>query len=158
MYPREKSAIADNLLQNRRTGNRGCDIIHTAPACSSSLYLAPDSMLKTPNKSNRIAREKKTVERMIALYCHAHHSKTGRLCPECAGLSAYASQRLESCKFGAVKPTCARCPVHCYHQEKRDYIRRVMRYAGPRMMLYHPLLSTMHLMDGLVSTRNFQQK
>jgi hypothetical protein len=30
----------------------------------------------------------------------------------------------------------------------RDDIRAVMRYAGPRMLLHHPILAVQHLIDG----------
>jgi len=30
----------------------------------------------------------------------------------------------------------------------RDRVRQVMRYAGPRMMLHHPILAILHRLDG----------
>ena len=30
----------------------------------------------------------------------------------------------------------------------RDRIREVMRFAGPRMLLYHPILGILHMLDG----------
>jgi hypothetical protein len=47
------------------------------------------------------------------------------------------------------KPTCLNCTVHCYLPEMREEIRTVMRYSGPRMMIYHPVLAIGHLADGL---------
>jgi len=86
---------------------------------------------------------------MIGLYCHAHHSPPGdaahRLCPECTGLLSYAHARLAACRFGNQKPTCKRCPVHCYAPNRRQAIREVMQYAGPRMILHHPLDAIRHL-------------
>jgi hypothetical protein len=60
----------------------------------------------------------------------------------------YVSLRLDRCRFGKDKPTCAKCPVHCYQSDRREQIKAVMRYAGPRMMLEHPWLSLWHLLDG----------
>jgi hypothetical protein len=37
--------------------------------------------------------------------------------------------------------------VHCYRAQQRERIRRVMRYSGPRMLLAHPLLALLHLLD-----------
>jgi len=37
--------------------------------------------------------------------------------------------------------------VHCYKPEMRERIRGVMRFAGPRMALRHPLLAVRHLLD-----------
>jgi hypothetical protein len=95
----------------------------------------------------RIEREKRTVSSMITLYCRGRHGSTGNLCPECAELQAYALQRLEKCPFAPEKPACANCTVHCYKPGMRERIREVMRYAGPRMLLRHPYLALMHLLD-----------
>ena len=43
------------------------------------------------------------------------------------------------------KPTCRLCPIHCYKREMKERMRQVMRYAGPRMLLYHPLIALRHL-------------
>jgi len=98
--------------------------------------------------SPRLQRERITIEKMIGLYCRENHSSGGILCETCAGLQEYAWQRLGKCVFGAEKPTCANCPVHCYKPEMREQIRTVMRYAGPRMLLHHPVLAVRHLLDG----------
>ncbi|MGD0766122.1 MAG: nitrous oxide-stimulated promoter family protein [Dehalococcoidia bacterium] len=97
----------------------------------------------------RIEREKRTVEAMIALHCAANHSTKGDLCEECQKLRDYAFARLDRCPFGARKPTCARCPVHCYKHNMKDQIRGVMRYSGPRMLYRHPALALMHELDSL---------
>lgn len=98
--------------------------------------------------NKRLIRESKTVRKMIALYCHAHHSTSGEsLCDDCRVLSEYALERIKGCPFGADKPTCDRCPIHCYRPEMREKIRQVMRYAGPRMLWHHPYLAMMHLID-----------
>ena len=73
------------------------------------------------------------------------------LCPQCQELLIYAHQRLERCKFGNEKPSCTRCPVHCYKPAMRQQIRQVMRYSGPRMLLHNPVLAIRHLWDFLMS-------
>jgi hypothetical protein len=101
-------------------------------------------------KKNRLERERKTICLMIALYCRKKHATTPAtfcLCPECQQLVDYAMQRIERCPFKADKPTCAKCTVHCYKPAMRQQVRQVMRYAGPRMLLYHPLLAIAHLLD-----------
>ena len=81
----------------------------------------------------RIAREKKTISSMIALY--------QRRCPEARddtehyqALNAYADKRLDRCVFGEEKPACKQCPVHCYQPAKREEMKQIMRWAGPRML------------------------
>jgi len=89
------------------------------------------------------AREQKTLEAMMRMYCRHHHG--GRpLCAECTALAEYAQRRLERCVFGDAKPTCANCVVHCYRADERERIRAMMRWAGPRMILRHPVLAFMH--------------
>ena len=100
-------------------------------------------------RSGRIRREKKTALAMIRLYCRDHHgSRGGAFCPECRSLRDYAFCRLDRCPFGNDKPTCAKCPIHCYKPIMRERIRAVMRYAGPRMLFRHPVLALLHLIDG----------
>ena len=97
----------------------------------------------------RLIREQITVQKMIALYCQAHHSPEGGLCDSCQELSDYALARIDACPFKENKPTCVKCPVHCYQRQRREQIREVMRYAGPRMLFRHPWLAMMHLIDGI---------
>ena len=98
--------------------------------------------------SKRMAREWKTMEAMIEIHCRDHHQSHGALCAECQVLLDYATLRLERCRFGAAKPTCARCPVHCYQRARREQVKAVMRYTGPRMLWMHPLMSLRHWWDG----------
>jgi len=90
---------------------------------------------------------------MIRMYCSAHHQRGKTLCQECNALLEYATRRLEKCPFGENKPVCQRCPVHCYTKEKRAHVRRVMRFAGPRMIWHHPLLTVRHVIDDVVRRR-----
>jgi hypothetical protein len=98
--------------------------------------------------SKRLAREWQTILAMITCYCRDHHSTRGALCLECQGLADYAVVRLERCRFGVEKPVCVKCPVHCYQPARREQVRAVMRYAGPRMLWQHPILSLRHWLDG----------
>jgi len=85
---------------------------------------------------------------MVRCYCHDRHGIGGDLCPDCRGLLDYATVRLDRCRFGPEKPTCANCPVHCYQRDRREQMKAVMRYAGPRMLWQHPVLSLRHWLDG----------
>ena len=97
-------------------------------------------------ENRRLAREWKTVRCMVEIYCRVHHPAA--LCPDCEELLRYVSLRLDRCQFGEEKPTCARCPVHCYQRDRREQIKAVMRFSGPRMLWEHPWLSLCHLLDG----------
>lgn len=96
----------------------------------------------------RRARELKTIKAMVRMYCRGQvHTKGDLLCPACAELCEYATRRLERCVFGDAKPTCSNCVVHCYSAGMREQIRAVMRWAGPRMLLRHPILGIAHIID-----------
>jgi len=98
-----------------------------------------------PKVPRAIATEKKTVAAMVRIYCAAHHDGADPLCTVCSALQRYSHARLDACPYGAGKPTCKECPIHCYRPAEREAMREVMRFAGPRMMLRHPRLSIVHL-------------
>ncbi len=97
----------------------------------------------------RLRRELATMAAMLSIYCrdqHAGQACDGQdLCPQCTELMAYARKRLELCPFGPGKPTCSNCQIHCYGRRQREQTRVVMRHAGPRMLLRHPILALAHL-------------
>lgn len=103
----------------------------------------------TDKRFVRRARELKTIKAMVRLYCRGHHNPgKSPMCEDCAALFEYATRRLERCVFGDAKPTCTNCTVHCYSAEMREKVRVVMKWAGPRMTLRHPVLSIFHVLDG----------
>ena len=125
--------------------------------------------------SDRLQRERQTIAAMIEIYCRGQHKSSDSarslssgevrsdqqltrvfvlLCPECSQLLDYAMGRIARCPFKADKPTCAKCPIHCYKPAMRQQIRQVMLYAGPRMVFHHPLLTTMHYWDELVKKKS----
>ena len=106
----------------------------------------------------RIAREQETIETMVRLYCRAMHTGSSQLCSECDMLLNYARQRLSHCRFGVAKPVCARCPVHCYRQDMRRQVVTVMRFAGPRMLFFHPWLVLLHWLDSVKRSARDTQK
>jgi len=109
--------------------------------------------VKNSKTTPRTIREERTIQVMIGLYCRDHHQKKDDLCDDCRELMVYAHSRLQHCPFAPKKPTCAKCPVHCYKPEMRERIRQVMRYSGPRMLLHHPFLAIRHLLDGQIEGR-----
>ncbi len=100
-------------------------------------------------------REQQVVALMIGLYCKKKHgSKNGVLCEECQALKDYAWQRSERCPFMETKTFCSNCKVHCYKPAMREKIREVMRFSGPRMMLYHPVLAVSHVIESRKEKNN----
>ena len=109
-------------------------------------HIYTDNLNYMTHIKSRITREKKIVELMIRLYCK-RKERNRELCPACQDLLKYAHARLEHCPFGEKKSTCRLCTVHCYKPEMRQRMQSVMRYAGPRMLLYHPIAAIRHLME-----------
>jgi predicted amidophosphoribosyltransferase len=105
-------------------------------------------MTTAASAQRRIERELKIVRVMIGMYCRHQHAGGRELCEECRALWDYARQRVDRCPLLPEKPTCLHCTVHCYKPAMRERIRVVMRYAGPRMALRHPILSVFHFLDG----------
>ena len=69
---------------------------------------------------DRITREKEMLPEMVKIYCHGVHK---------------------------TKNFCSQCPCHCYKPAMREKIRAIMRYSGPRIMLYHPLVGSLHAFE-----------
>lgn len=106
----------------------------------------PNEMM--PLTTPRLQREHLTMQRMVEIYCRDHHG-AAEPCGECSAFLDYAERRLEKCPYGERKPTCAKCPIHCYKRAQREQAQAIMRYAGPRMTFRHPWLSLTHLLDKL---------
>lgn len=110
-------------------------------------------------KKTKREKEKEIVSLMIGLYCRKNHkdrrnsdvraetSAEDSLCEECRQLKEYAWSRVDHCPFMESKTFCSSCRVHCYKPQMREKIREVMRFSGPRMILYHPLLAVRHVIS-----------
>ena len=115
----------------------------TAPLPTAATRRAHDR-----DRYPRLARELATIRAMVGIHCRDVHRTRAGLCGECQTLMDYATRRVDRCVFGENKPTCAQCKVHCYNTEMRERVRAVMRYAGPRMLLRHPILTIAHMTNG----------
>ena len=113
-----------------------------------SATIPPTRRAHDRHRYPRLARELATIGAMVRVHCHDRHGQYAGLCTNCRRLMDYATRRLDRCVFGDDKPTCANCKVHCYTPTKREEVRVVMRYAGPRMMLRHLVLALAHVVDG----------
>ncbi|MDT8319054.1 MAG: nitrous oxide-stimulated promoter family protein [Xanthomonadales bacterium] len=98
--------------------------------------------------TGRLQRELKTLQCMTDMHCAHHHAAyDGGRCGDCEDLMRYAARRLQKCPYGKDKPTCAKCPVHCYKALQRQQVRDIMRFAGPRMIWRHPWKAVVHIVD-----------
>lgn len=93
--------------------------------------------------------ELQAVTRMIEIYCRGKHGHTGSLCKDCQELMNYAHSRIQNCPFMETKTFCSNCKVHCYSPDMRIKIKEVMKFSGPRIMLYYPIMCIKHVLTSL---------
>jgi hypothetical protein len=98
----------------------------------------------TPSSPTRAspARELKTIRVMVQMYCRDHHGSPDPQCRALRRADGVRGARLERCVFGDAKPTLHQLHRPLLHPERREEVRVVMRYAGPRMLLRHPWLGS----------------
>ncbi len=94
---------------------------------------------------NKISYQIQTVGKMIRLFCRLKHGSSEKLCDDCAELLEYATKRLHACPYSTNKPQCKDCETHCYNLQMREKIREVMRYTGPKMLIYAPVDFAKHI-------------
>ena len=101
-------------------------------------------------------KEKKIVSYMISLYCRKKHGGN-QLCEECAKLDEYARERTDKCPFMETKTFCSNCKVHCYKPERRQQIKDVMRFSGPRIIFHHPIMAISHVIESKKEKKRLEQ-
>ncbi len=109
-------------------------------------------MSKKMDKTADMIKDSEVLAEFINIYCtdmHGHREKApavsggmaGRClesvrfsyCDDCRKLLLYAVSRRVLCPLDP-KPSCKKCPSHCYGPGYRDRIREVMRYSGMRLI------------------------
>lgn len=91
-------------------------------------------------------KERKAMELILSVYEKGHQEERDDI----EKLRQYSMERINKCPKMATKTYCSNCEIHCYRQEYRDKIKKVMRYSGPRLFLKKPLWVVDHMVQGLV--------
>lgn len=99
----------------------------------------------------KIYKESEVVNLMIDLYYKNKVNKDK--VEEKEDLKKYCEFRLSKCPFKDNKPFCSNCKIHCYDNIHQDLIKKVMRYSGPRMMIYHPIVGIKHINETMKRKR-----
>lgn len=108
------------------------------------------------SKMTKVEEEKKTIDFMIRLYCKKNHKsayKEKKLCVECEEIREFAHLRIDKCPMKETKTFCSTCHIHCYGKVKREEIRRIMKWSGPRMLIYNPPMAIKHVLNTLKHKR-----
>jgi hypothetical protein len=93
-------------------------------------------------------KDLKLLLNFVRIYCGAKHGnqigtniqvesitvKETLLCDECAEVARHALAKRRNCPL-TPKPSCKKCPVHCYGRYYRAKIREIMAFSGRRMIL-----------------------
>lgn len=89
-------------------------------------------------------KEKLLLLKMVEIYCRKNHHSEEGLCTSCQELRDYGYKRVDKCPFMETKTFCANCKVHCYKEDMRKRVKEVMKFSGPRLLLYHPIIVLKH--------------
>jgi hypothetical protein len=104
------------------------------------------------------------LARFVQVYCDGHHADAARepvtlqiagtqeaiasdvaLCEGCRRLLTHAAVKRSHCPMNP-KPMCKHCPSHCYAPTYRAQIRRVMKYAGIKLLMRGRVDYLLHLL------------
>ena len=97
-----------------------------------------------------LEKDAATLWAMGRIYCKNHHGtlqgtlNEKGLCPECSEVIEYALVRTQKCP-NEHKGNCDECTIRCYKPAYREKIKRIMAFAGPRMIFHHPIMAIRHL-------------
>ena len=103
-----------------------------------------------PNKKpaeikNNIPKEKESIKKTFAVYCHAHHGTEGaKLCGKCSALLATVLTKIDRCPYGITKPICDRCDRPCFGANPTKEFLQIMESSQTKMFFRHPILTMKH--------------
>jgi hypothetical protein len=139
------------VIETIGTSSQGCLFC----VCSNTSLTGPTLPANRP----QIEREKLTIRHMIEIYCRGQRPSATGICEDCGEVIRYAHDRIGECPYVAQsKPACGLCRSNCFTPEMHRRFALIMRYAGPRMMVRHPILTVAHIWDAVKGNRNRKSK
>jgi hypothetical protein len=90
-------------------------------------------------------KKKKVLEAMFDIYI----KKNPKEKDVADDLKKYSLARLEKCPNIEKDIYCKSCKIRCYSKENQEKIKKVMRFSGPRMIIYHPFMAFDHLISNI---------
>lgn len=95
-------------------------------------------------KVERLVSEDKTLYAMAKIYCDHEHPQVEKnahgICVDCEELVAFTLERTAACPYGHER-NCEDCDIKCQRGSKQEGIKKLMRYAAPRMLFRHPIMT-----------------
>ena len=62
-------------------------------------------------------------------------------------------RQIERCPHSFYKTFCHQCPTTCYKSEDLEHIEPIMKYAGRKIMMKHPLIGTRFVINLLMAKK-----
>lgn len=103
-------------------------------------------------------KEKENMCRMVKIYCNKNHKTKKTLCDECQKVLEYSNFRTEKCPHMQTKTFCAFCETQCYKPDMKEKVRDIMRFSGPRSIMYHPVSAISHLRLQIKETKRVKKE
>ena len=100
------------------------------------------------SKQIRIEHEISVINTMIDVFYKNKKHKKEYTIIEIEELKNYCASKIHNCPVMVKKTFCSSCEIHCYDSNHRAFIKKIMRYSGPRMLFYHPILLIKHVFHG----------
>ena len=102
----------------------------------------------TNPRSTQSEKDLRTLRAIGCMYCKAHHASSVKgphgLCEECTATVAFTHERTKNCPYGHAH-NCQDCTTKCNRGQQQQRVKAMMRYAAPRMLLRHPLMTMDYL-------------
>ena len=89
-------------------------------------------------------KDRAILEAIGTIYCRAHHAECAQdaagLCPECREVVETTLAKAQTCPYGH-SGNCQDCDTQCQRGTSKQRVKAMMRYAAPRMVYRHPLMT-----------------
>ena len=116
-----------------------CKKHHSSSPVQSSAFSVQSSDSPVQSSDSPVQRSKFNVESSDSPV------QSSNLCSDCNELFEYSVNKITNCPLKENKALCSKCHIHCFDENHRKKIKKVMRYSGPRILFSNPILSFKHI-------------
>ncbi len=134
------------------------------PLCTRSSKRNNTSPRSLNINSKKLRQDLRLLVKFVRVYCDCKHKDAPRekvqmktpdvtsiagkevlLCSGCRRLLMHAFAKRTHCPFDP-KPSCKKCPKHCYAPTYRQQMREVMKFSGRHLVLRGRIDYLLHLL------------